>query len=131
VKQAKQEAMSAALAEINDLIRRGKGEAGRWNEIYSITDRLVRLRESERRRLLDEQNSLSAERAMLLITMIVNSVIKRVKDTVDPETAKIVLGKISLDMMEVLGPTRGNVLGSGLIVEQPASTVWGQGQKDH
>src|SRR5215468_2770168 len=35
-KKAKQDAISAALAEINNLIRKGKGESGRWQEIYSI-----------------------------------------------------------------------------------------------
>jgi hypothetical protein len=124
--------MNAALAEINDLIRKGKGEAGRWDEIYSISDRLVRLRESERQRLLNEKISLSADRAMLLITMIANSVINRVKDAVDPDTTRIVLSKVSLDLMEVLGPTRGSFLGSGgPIVGQQDSIVLERGRKDH
>lgn len=132
VKQAKQDAMNAALAGINALIRKGKGEAGRWQEIYSISDRLVRLRESERRRLLDEQTSLSAERAMLLITMITNSVIKRVKDSVDQDIARGVLNGVSLDLMQILGPIRGaSLLGSGgPLVEQPDSTASGY-RKDH
>lgn len=109
-KQAKQAAMQAALADINALIRKGKGEAGQWQEIYSIGDRLVRLRESERRKLMDEHSALTADRAMLLITMIVNSVTKRVKDAVDQDTAKLILNKVSIDLMGVLGPARGNDL---------------------
>lgn len=114
-KQAKQEAMQGALADINALIRKGKGEAGRWQEIYSIGDRLVRLRESERRRLMDEHSALTADRAMLLITMITNSVTKRVRDAVDQDTAKLILNKVSIDLMGVLGPVRGGgLLGSGI-----------------
>ena len=109
-KQAKQEAMQAALAEINALIRKGHGDAGRWQEIYSIGDRLVRLRESERRRLLDEQSALTADRAMLLITMIVNSVSRRVKDAATEDVARTILTGVSSDLMGVLGPARGNDL---------------------
>ena len=113
-KKAKQEAVSAALAEINNLIRKGKGESGRWQEIYTISDRLVRLRESERKRMMDEQSALTADRAMLLITMIVNCVTKRVKDAAPEDLARTILTGVSTDLMGVLGPSRGNgLLGSG------------------
>jgi len=86
--------MARAIIEIGELIERGAGKWATWDAIGELMEQRRKLVESERRRMLDLQQYVTAERVMLLITAIVNVVARYVDD-------KRTLGRIAADVREL------------------------------
>lgn len=53
------------LSDITNLILRGNSDYTIWKEIQDILDQIRKLKESERRRLIDAQQMITAEQALL------------------------------------------------------------------
>jgi hypothetical protein len=68
------------LAKLQQLVRAGSTEADLWSEIGSLVEQRRKLVESERKRLVDLQQVITAERAMTLIALITDSVRRHVRD---------------------------------------------------
>lgn len=97
-------AMGAALNELGDLIERGASEQVVWREIGETLDRRKRLVESERKRLVEMNQMITSERAMILLAAVV-SIIKRNVDD------RKVLASISAEIGKLL------VVGAGAPAE--------------
>lgn len=65
----------AALAALGDVIGRGNRDHQVWEEILALVDQRRRLVESERKRHVEMQQMITAERAMILLAAI-TSIIK-------------------------------------------------------
>lgn len=70
----------AAIAEIGQLIRRGAADYEAWEEVSKQIDRMQRLAESERKRLVEQQQTMTYERAMAWIGAIEGILLKHVTD---------------------------------------------------
>lgn len=75
-----QDKTAVALFEMNNLITRGHSDYATWGEIQSLTEQLRRLKESERKRLVDMQNMITAEQAILYSKALASAVRERILD---------------------------------------------------
>ncbi|MBD2060654.1 hypothetical protein H6F88_32445 [Oculatella sp. FACHB-28] len=96
MKQNDQGAVTAALAEVRRLIKRGLGDYAAWNEVKALMEQRRRLVESERKRLLDMQQFITAEKALLLISSLTEVIKKHVKD-------RAALAAISTEFIRLTG----------------------------
>ena len=68
------------LRAVGDLLARGAEDHAVWGEIMSLLDQRRRLAESERRRLLETDQMITAERVMVLIATVADIVKRYVTD---------------------------------------------------
>lgn len=74
------QSMFTGLSELEEAIGRGHGDYMAWDEIQSLLDQRRRLVESERKRLVDMQQMVTSEQAMLLVSALLDSVRRNVTD---------------------------------------------------
>lgn len=72
--------MSLRLAEIGQIIRAGQSDYAAWDEVYGVLEQRRKFVESERKRLVEMQQVITSERAMLLIAALVDVVKTHVTD---------------------------------------------------
>lgn len=73
-------AAKAALDDLDAIISRGMGDYAAWREIGELLDRRERLVRSERRRLVELQQTMTVEQAMLLMGALAALVDEHVTD---------------------------------------------------
>lgn len=88
-KAKKWDQIDAALKTLGNLVRRGGDIWQTWHEIEDVVDRRRRLVEGERRRLVDLQQYVTAERVLLLFTVVANVITRRIND---PDLVEAILG---------------------------------------
>lgn len=88
-------ALQAALDDIRELIVRGHGDWAAWGDVRSIIEQRRKLSESERKREVEAKQVISSERAMALITAVIDSVERNVTD-------RKALTRISHDVSAIL-----------------------------
>lgn len=88
------EGFAIALSEIGDAIRRGRGDYAAWSEILEILESRRRLVESERKRLVEMQQMITAERAVILITAIVEVIRQYVTDRETRNAISAAIGEL-------------------------------------
>jgi hypothetical protein len=88
------EGASAAINEMSDLIGRGHADYAAWREISVVLEQRRKLVESERKRLIEMQQTITAEKAMLLIGAIGQIIKTHVTD-------RVILTKISADIRDL------------------------------
>lgn len=71
---------SEAALTINSIIDDGVSDYMAWTEISNVIEQRRKIAESERKRLVDMQQQLTAEQAMLLVGALLDSVKTNVKD---------------------------------------------------
>jgi hypothetical protein len=98
--------VAETMEEISKTISAGNADYAAWGEIASLVNQRRGLVESERRRLLDMQNMVTAEQAMLLIAAVVDSIRRNVND-------RHVLAAISDDISRLTSATTGQRTRSG------------------
>lgn len=76
------EALDEAAGEIGEIIDSAAAEEFIWNELIPLFDQRRKLVESERKRLVEMQQLITAERAMSLVAAIVGVIKKHVSDPV-------------------------------------------------
>ena len=72
--------MKVQLSHMGDLITEGIAEEAAWQDIRSCLEQRRRLVESERKRLVEMQQLVSADQAMLMVRSLVASVREHVHD---------------------------------------------------
>lgn len=72
--------MAALIKRIGDLIDTGSKDASAWGDIFEAIEQRRKLVESERKRLVEMQQYVTAEQAMLLISALVDVVTRHVSD---------------------------------------------------
>lgn len=80
--RAKHDPAKAALAlhAIGELITRGHADYAAWGEIAAVLEQRRRLVESERKRLIELQQTISVNQAMVLVTALLSSIKTHVQD---------------------------------------------------
>lgn len=73
-------AMRASLFEWGRIIQEGINDYAAWNEVQNTLEQRRKLVESERKRLVEMQQMITSERAMLLISALVGIVQNHVTD---------------------------------------------------
>lgn len=69
-----------AVDELDYLLRRGQADYAVWHEVMVMIEQRRKLVESERRRLVDMQQMITAEQAMALVSAIIDTVRRNVSD---------------------------------------------------
>lgn len=69
-----------ALGELGSLIDSGKRDADAWQDIYTTVELRRKLSETERKALLQAEQSITAEQAMLMIAAITDVIRQNVAD---------------------------------------------------
>lgn len=69
-----------ALRTMLDLIERGAEEWQRWEDVFRTIERRARIAESERRRLVEAQQMVSAEQVNVLVAALIATVRQHVKE---------------------------------------------------
>lgn len=87
-----------ALQEMGDLITQGLDEYQRWKEVYELVELRRRLSETERRRLVDMQQYMTSQQAMVLVGTLLGIIKARVDD-------RNILAAIQHDINTVLATT--------------------------
>lgn len=72
--------VDGALFDLEQALEGGLNDYLAWEELRQIVDQRRKLVESERKRLVEMQQVITAEQAMVLVTTIVDSVRKHVRD---------------------------------------------------
>ena len=75
-----QEAQITTITTILDLIRRGHSDYAAWREVGGVLEQRRRLVESERKRLIEMQQTITAEQAMILVQALLASIKEHVTD---------------------------------------------------
>lgn len=95
---------AAAFADVDDLIQKGLMDHAAWSEIAGLLEQRRRLVESERKRLVDMQQMLTAEQAMVFVTAVTDAVRRHVTD-------RKTLTAIARELVQLTSvPGRGNAL---------------------
>jgi len=87
--------MQEHLTILGDLIERGLADYAAWGEVRSILEQRRKLVESERKRLVELQQVITAEQAMVMFSVLIDSVKRNVSD-------RKALSAISEDFARVL-----------------------------
>ena len=74
------DARTEALRMIRELIKRGASDSATWSEIHGTIDQRRKLVESERKRLVEMQQVITAERAMVMLSVILDIIKTHVTD---------------------------------------------------
>jgi len=72
--------MAAALNDLGEIIKLGSNEHVIWDEIIKVVEQLRKLTDSERKRQMDLEQVITAERAMLLVSAISGVIKEHVTD---------------------------------------------------
>jgi hypothetical protein len=75
-----EKAANQAFRELSDIIDKGMSDYAAWNEVQAVLEQRRRLVESERKRLVDMQQMISTDRAMLLIGAVTDIIRRNVSD---------------------------------------------------
>jgi hypothetical protein len=94
--------VAMALAELGETINRGYSDYLAWAAVMDAIERRRKLVDTERRLNIDLGRSISADRALIWIGSVMDSVIRNVTEFVDSETAKKIIGGISTDLNRLL-----------------------------
>lgn len=80
--QANQDSVATtnSITELTELIQQGSSDYQIWREINKLLEQRRKQAESERKRLLDMQQYVSVEQAMILVSGLINSCKTHVKD---------------------------------------------------
>jgi hypothetical protein len=73
--------MTQALSDIEALIVRGLADYSAWQDISQALEQRRKLVESERKRLVEMQQMITTEQAMILMAAIVDTIRRHVSDT--------------------------------------------------
>jgi hypothetical protein len=92
--------MAAALDKVGGLIGRGQADYATWGEIGGLLDQRRRLVESERKRLVEMQQVITAEKAMILLAAVVDVIRKNIDD-------RDVIAAISADIRRIVAADPG------------------------
>lgn len=87
--------MQEHLAILGDLIERGLADYAAWGEVRGLLEQRRKLVESERKRLVELQQVITTEQAMVLVSLLIDTVRKHVTD-------RDALAGISGDLARVL-----------------------------
>lgn len=85
-----------ALDQLSQLINHGITDYAAWHGIQELVEQRRKLVESERKRLIDLNQTITAEKAIAMITFILETIKKHEKDTK-------ILQAISYDLRNILG----------------------------
>lgn len=80
IKTQKVTGMLEVMADMDALTSQGVGEFERWKEIYELMELRRRLAETERRRLIDMQQYITSQQAMVMIGTLLGIIKARVDD---------------------------------------------------
>lgn len=72
--------MTSLLVEIEHLIVRGLADYAAWQDVSSLLEQRRKLVESERKRLVDMQQMMTSEQAMVMLAAVVDTVRRHVTD---------------------------------------------------
>lgn len=72
--------MSTAIKGMGEAIEAGAESGQAWADIFTAVEQRRRLVESERKRMVEQQQYVTAEQAMLLVSALIDVVTKHVRD---------------------------------------------------
>lgn len=81
----------ALLPEINQLVTKGYGESQAWIEMSSLISQIARLKNDERRRIVEARQVTGVDHVMALLTANLDAITKSVQRHADEETAAAIL----------------------------------------
>lgn len=75
-----QAGLALAINEIVEAVQQGARDQQAWREVYSLLEQRRRLAESERKRLVDLQLVITAEKQMVLLGAVIDTIRRHVED---------------------------------------------------
>lgn len=97
--------MALKLNDLGQLIERGLGDYAAWAEVVRLLDQRRRFVESERKRMVEMQQMITSERAMVLLAVVVDTVRRHVTD-------RDTLAAISADIGKLVAHQVGGATGA-------------------
>lgn len=109
------EQVGTITAYIGELVRRALSEESAWENARSLVNQRMKLVESERKRMVDLQQMMTSEQAILLATALVATVKQHVTD-------RRILAAISSDVDRLLSRSdQGRALGGNVVIDGAAA----------
>lgn len=96
-------ALLKAVDSLDGVLGRGLSDYAAWNEIHSLLDQRRKLVESERKRLVEMQQMVTSEQAVMLVSVLLDSVRRNVTD-------RNTLSTIQADFIRLVGATHQHQL---------------------
>lgn len=107
MKSGDSKGLIAAVEELDGILGRGLSDYAAWNEIHNLLDQRRKLVESERKRLVEMQQMVTSEQAVLLMGALLDSVRRNVTD-------RHILSAIQNDFISIASPAnKQRVIASG------------------
>lgn len=87
--------MAALIKRMGELIQTGAEDSAAWADIFEAVEQRRRLVESERKYMIEQQQTITYDRAMLLISALVDIIRRHVSDTntmaaIDADVGKLI-----------------------------------------
>jgi predicted transcriptional regulator len=90
--------LTLALALVSQYIKRGQADYAAWQSIGHVIEQRRKLVESERKRLVEMQQMVTSEQAMLIVAVLADTVRKHVHDpdalrAISADITRLVIGR--------------------------------------
>lgn len=105
------DAVDSARKTMDDALNTGESEIAQWDSIVKMVDVRRKLVESQRKRLVEMQTTISADDVVGILAVIQNSIKARVLEYVeDREVARRIFEGIGQDLARILHGRNGRIL---------------------
>lgn len=106
VQAGDQQKFANLLGELGKVVNKGHQDYVAWDEVLKTITARRRLVESERKRLVEMKQMMTAEQAMGMLGFVVNVIRKRTYEIVPGEVGQRLLASISADINRYVASTR-------------------------
>lgn len=89
--------MAMKLTELGHLIQEGLADYAAWDDVSKTLEQRRKLVESERKRLVEMQQMITTERAMVLLSVVVDTIRRHVRDRDTLAAISADIGRIVVD----------------------------------
>lgn len=95
--------LAVTLNVLFGVINGGVGDWNTWSDIFKLVEQRRRLVESERKRLVEMQQTVQVERVMVLVDQLALSVREHVLANCDTDVSRLILAGVQTDIARVVG----------------------------
>ena len=88
--------------ELGELINGGVADYAAWHEVGKVLDILRRLKETERKRLVEAQQLVQTDQVLALLARNVKDTVDAVRELAPPDVAKKIISRVSQGYVEAV-----------------------------
>lgn len=102
-----QDEFAAALTVMGSLIKRGQSDYAAWDEVFKAVTARRKIIETERKRMVDLKQMMTAEQAMAMLSYVVNAIKSRAYKHFQKDQADAYMADVSKDISAFIAQNGG------------------------